>query len=58
MRSFSNPFWLQKKYRQVAISNNKFKAPLFSPGVCKAQAHTTKELEECKAKIVPKGKIT
>lgn len=39
------------------MSNNKFKAPLFTPGECKVQAHTNKELEECKAQVVSKGKI-
>lgn len=53
MRFLSNPFWLQKEYHQAAISNNKFKVPLFIPGKCEAQAHTTKELEECKAEILP-----
>lgn len=57
IRSLSNPFWLQKEYHQAVISKNKFKAPLFIPGECEVQAHTTKELEECKAEIMPKGKI-
>lgn len=50
-------FGYKRSMSKLKLATTNFKAPLFIPGECKEQAYTTKELEECKAQIVPKEKI-